>query len=162
MSTASMSRKTIAAYLRLYLKNRRKKELMQQRVNNILVINNAFYSYCDTILVRFLQSWFQSCVIFYCSLNQTRLFRKIHRREFEEQGMARPLGPRHPTWIVACHSLVNNNNTILTFIKLIFQLTLIFQLVTVFYRIYYKKYLEDTSSTVMNLMIVSCHSLVNN
>ena len=32
MSAASMSRQTITAYLRLYLKNLRKKELVQQRV----------------------------------------------------------------------------------------------------------------------------------
>ena len=37
ISAASMSRWTIAAYLRLYLKNRRKEELMQQRVNRIKI-----------------------------------------------------------------------------------------------------------------------------
>ena len=40
MTTASMSRQTIGAYLRLYLKNRRKKELMQQRVKPMIALPN--------------------------------------------------------------------------------------------------------------------------
>ena len=38
MRAASMSRQTIAPYLGLNLKNRRKRELMQQRVNEFQII----------------------------------------------------------------------------------------------------------------------------